>query len=398
MNEEVTGRLKYLQRLQAWCLKSESAPRINAMLELATSEPGIPVLPDQLDADPWLLNCPNGTLDLHTGELRPHRREDLITKLCPTPYVRKALAPTWLRFLDDVFSVDGRPDGDLIDYMQRLLGYCLTGDTREHLLAVFYGTGANGKSVLINTLLHVIGEDYAMTAMPDLLMARSGDRHPTEIASLFGRRLLVCQETGAGRRLNEALVKWLTGGDKLQARRMREDFWQFTPTHKAILVTNYKPEVRGTDNGIWRRLRLIPFAVTFAEDKQDKDLPAKLAAEAPGILAWLMRGCQEWQERGMLTPARVLAATKEYREEEDVVGLFVQECCTTGGQLSCRASDLYGRFKEWQERTGEDKVKSQKAFGTALTARGFERYTNNGTCYKGLASASPRKESRLRGG
>ena len=230
--------------MQAWAIKSEMAPRVNAMLDLARSEEGIPVLPEDLDHDPWLLNCMNGTLDLLTGQLREHRREDLITKLCPTAFDQKAECPRWLQFLDEIFE-----DKDLPDYIYRLLGYCLTGDTSEHILAVFHGNGANGKSVLVNTVLAVLGEDYAMTAMPDLLLARRGEHHPTEIATLFGKRLLVCHETGAGRRLNEALVKWLTGGDKLQARRMREDFWEFHPTHKAILVTNYKPEVHRSGRG-----------------------------------------------------------------------------------------------------------------------------------------------------
>jgi putative DNA primase/helicase len=308
--EESAGRIKQLQRLQTHALKSESAPRINALLDLARSEPGIPVLPEDLDRDGWLLNCPNGTLDLRTGQLREHRRGDLLTKLCPTLFDPEAQCQRWLRFLDEIFE-----DKDLPDFAQRLLGYCLTGNTCEHILAVFHGAGGNGKSVFIGTLFAVLGDDYALAAMPDFLLSRHGERHPTEIAALFGKRVLVCQETGSGRRLNEGLVKWLTGDDMLTARRMRENFWSFQPSHKTFLVTNHKPVIAGQDDGIWRRLRLIPFTRSFPEDKQDKALSAKLRAEAPGILAWMVRGCLDWQKFGMMTPKCVLTATKKYREE-----------------------------------------------------------------------------------
>jgi putative DNA primase/helicase len=380
--EELRAELLALQKVQQWAVKSEDARRFAAMIDLARSEPGIPILPDEMDRDHWLLNCPDGTLDLRTGTLRPHRREDLITKLCPTPYQLASPCPTWLRFLKEVFA----QKKELIDYIQRLLGYCLTGDTSEHLLAVLHGNGANGKSVFINTILAVMGGDYAMTAMPDLLMERKGERHPTEIATLFGKRLLVCQETGSGRRLHEPLAKWLTGGDRLQARKMKEDFWEFTPTHKAVLVTNYKPEVRGTDEGIWRRLRLIPFEVTFPEDQQDKQLGQKLLAEAPGILAWAVQGCLEWQRDGMRTPECVTQATTKYREEEDVVRCFLNECCIEKGGCECRASALYSRFKEWAKGNGDDKPMSQKAFGSVMTTRGVKRKSNNGTWYEGVTT------------
>jgi putative DNA primase/helicase len=223
-----------------------------------------------------------------------------------------------------------------------------------------------------------------MTAMPDLLVAVHGGRHPTEIADLFGKRLLVCQETGAGRRLNEPLIKWLTGGDRLRARRMREDFWEFDPTHKAVLVTNHKPEVRGTDHGIWRRLRLIPFNETFPEEKQDKGLPVKLRAEAEGILAWCVAGCLQWQKQGMATPEKVLLATQEYRQEEDVLAAFLAECCLLGDGYACRAADLLASFHTWQKSRGEAEPLSQRGFGEAMTTHGFQRYANNGTCYRGV--------------
>ncbi len=383
--EDREASLKKLQAVQRWCLKSEASARLNAMLDVARSEPGIPILHDAMDRDKWLLNCVNGTVDLRTGKLRPHDRRDQMTKLCPTPFDPKATAPTFYKFLREVFA----SDGDLIDYMCRLLGCCLTGDTREHLLAVFHGPGGNGKSVLTNTIMHVMGEDYSLAAMPDLLMAKRHSDHPTEIASLLGKRLLVCQETGAGRRLNEPLVKWLTGGDKLTARRMREDYWSFLPTHKAIVVTNHRPEVRGTDDGIWRRLRLIPFNQKFSGEREDTGLPDRLKAEAPGILAWCVNGCLEWQKHGMMTPISVLAATKSYRDEEDVIASFLAERCKKGAGMRCRASVLYEAFKTWQEQNGEDQIPKQKVFGTAMSAHGFTRIKSSGWWYEGIDLDTP---------
>jgi putative DNA primase/helicase len=257
-------RLAIAKKNLKWALESESARRINAMLDLARSEPGIPILPDQMDSDPWLFNCVNGTLDLRTGKLREHRREDYITKVCPTRYNANAVCKAWLRFLGGVFPDDeGEPDTELITFNQRLLGRCLTGDVSEQILPIFWGSGANGKSTLINAILETMGDDYAMKANADLLMTSRGERHPTELAQLFGMRLVVASETHQGRRINETLVKDLTGGEPIRARRMREDFWEFKPTRKVILLTNHKPRVAGTDEGIWRRLRLLPFTTTF---------------------------------------------------------------------------------------------------------------------------------------
>ena len=206
-------RLKHLQNVQRWCLESEATPRINAMLESARSEPGIPVLHEELDRDPWLLNCVNGTLELKTGELREHRREDYLTKLCPTPYQPEAACPAWQHFLDGMFQKKAA----VITFLQRLLGMCLTGDVSEHVLPIFHGRGANGKTTLINAVLNALGDEYAIKIRTDVLMQPKGERHPTEIADLFGRRLVVASETPQGERLNEAPVKDLTGGERLHA-------------------------------------------------------------------------------------------------------------------------------------------------------------------------------------
>jgi putative DNA primase/helicase len=364
------------------------------MVELVRSEPGIPVLPADLDQDPMLLNLLNGTLDLHTGKLREHRREDLITKLAPVEYDEKATCQVWRHTLEKVFECDQ----EVIRFVQRFFGYCLTGEVSEQVLVIFWGAGANGKSTIVETMLRMLGEDYAVKASRDLFMAKKQDNHPTQMARLFGRRLVVCVETHEGARLDEGLVKELTGGDKITARRMREDPWQFDPTHKAILVTNHKPEIRGTDEGIWRRQRLVPFTVRFwnpddpeerarglpADLRQDKELSQKLKAELPGILAWCVEGCLAWKHEGLGMPKAVKAATSAYRVEQDLLSAFLEERCVLGRDFQVRFSELYAAYCCWCEQGNEEPVKKRQ-FGEALRERGHEGYTNNGTWYRGLA-------------
>jgi putative DNA primase/helicase len=394
MSDQLRAQLNRAKKELSWALTSEAAPRINAMLDLARSEPGIPVLPVDLDRDMWLFNCANGTLDLRTGELRQPRREDLLTKLSPTEYQPDAPCPNWLAFLDAIFQGDEY----LILFMQRLLGYCLTGDVREQILPILWGGGANGKSTLVNAVLTTMGPDYAMKAPPDLLMESRSDRHPTELANLFGKRLVVASETHQGRRLNEALVKDITGGEPIRARRMREDFWEFSPTHKVFLLTNHRPEVRGTDEGIWRRLRLVPFEVTFwnpddpnnvgkvlpPELCQDKALGDKLTAEAPGILAWMVSGCLGWRAEGLTLPEKVSAATTEYRQAEDILAQYIAECCLIGSAMKCKASDIYASYKRWSEAMGETEQLSSKRFGEAMSERGFKRKKSGTIWYLGV--------------
>ncbi len=348
----------------------------------------------QLDNNPWLLNCVNGTLKLKTGKLREHRRTDYITKLCPTPFLPDAPCPTWLRFLEGVFQRKAR----LIVFIQRLLGLCLTGDVSEHILPIFWGAGANGKTTLLNAVLKTLGDEYAMKARTELLLQSRGERHPTEIADLFGRRLVAASETPQGARLNESLVKDLTGGERLRGRRMRGDFWEFPPTHKIILLTNHRPGVAGTDEGVWRRVRLVPFDVTFWDPdkhpypaaegldpdlRQDKRLGEKLADEAPGILAWMVQGCLDWQRDGLTMPDEVRIATAEYRDAEDLLAQFIAERCVTGANNRCKLSTLYGAFKAWSEAFGERPL-GRKTFSQSLVGK-FQRTTSNGTWYIGIA-------------
>jgi putative DNA primase/helicase len=340
--------------------RSEAADRIRAMLELAKSE--LPVSPEELDAATMLLNTKSGTIDLRTGELREHRREDLITKLAPTTYVPDAAAPTWAATLERVL-----PSAELRAFFKMLCGYAISGDVSEHVLPVLYGTGANGKSTVLNALLAVAG-DYGMQAAPDLLVSKKGS-HPTEVADLFGMRLVASIEVEDGHRLAESLVKQLTGGDKVRARRMRQDFWQFDPTHKVFMAVNHKPEVRGTDNAIWRRLRLIPFTETIPAAEQDKKLPERLEAELSGILRWAVEGCLEWQREGLQAPAEVRKATVAYRSEMDVIGAFLADECEIGPDYRASFKAVYASYSEWCVEGGE-RPEKQRRFNARLKERG----------------------------
>lgn len=367
------------RRIAAWAKESESKARLGAALWCASSDKPIPVLPGHLDQHPWLLNVENGVIDLRTGELRPHDPGLLITRLCPVAYDPAAECPTWRKMLRHIFGGDDA----LIGYVRRLCGVFLTGSTTEQMLPIFCGGGSNGKSTLLGTLMNMLSTDYASKAPPALLLAKKSEDHPTEIAGLFGMRLVVAIETDDGRRLNESLVKELTGGDRIKARRMREDFWEFTPTHKLVLCTNHRPVIRGTDHAIWRRLKVVPFDVTIPDAEQDRALPEKLVAEYPGILSWCVRGCLEWQEAGLQAPEAVVSATESYRKDEDVLGSFLAEHSTADASLEVRASALYARYKQWAERSGE-RLLNQTKFGRALTERGVERFANNGIWYRGI--------------
>lgn len=334
-----------------------------------------------LDKGHFLLNCRNGTVDLTTGALRPHERLDLLTHDVEIDYRPDAAAPTWLRFLHDVFA----GDADLIRFVQRALGYSLTGNVREQVILICHGSGSNGKSVFLNILRQLLGK-LAWQAAPDLLLQDKARRHPTEQADLFGKRIIVCQETGEGRRFNETLVKQLTGGDAITARRMHEDFWSFEPTHKIWLSTNHRPEIKGTDYAIWRRMRLIPFTVQFSDEsdpRKDPDMEERLLAELPGILAWAIRGCLDWQKHGLGMAEAVKAATASYQAESDVLAGWIADCCVVHRNAKARASALYRSYGEWCEQSGEH-PEPQRRWGMRLPERGFHRYSNDGVWYRGI--------------
>lgn len=376
-NEKEEERRKKLARL---AIATDTDRGIRAMLSLARSEPGIPVLPDQLDSDGWALNVDNGLVDLKECILLPHARAHLVSRLAPVSYFQAADCPRWLKFLDEIMGENPA----MVGYLQRAVGYCLTGDVSEHCLFVLYGTGRNGKSTFLNTVMEMLG-DYAVKCSPDLLMTKKGDQHPTTRATLQGYRFAVAIETAEGRRLDESLVKDLTGGDMINARRMRQDESNFKPTHKLWLATNHKPVIRGTDLGIWSRVRLIPFTVTILPERQEKHLAEKLHAELPGVLRWAIEGCRAWQQVGLLEPLEVKAATADYRNEMDVVGQFLSECCQLAPEGSETAAALLASYEAWAKANGEQRL-SQRALGSSLPGHGLKRDRGAGgaTCYKGV--------------
>lgn len=382
------------ERLIESAIGTQSKSRLTNMLALALSELPIPILLSDFDKRPdaaFLLNCPNGTLDLRSGKLRPHSRDDMLTQLCPTPFDPSATCPTWERFINAIFA----GDGELISFVQRWLGYVLSGDTSIHVCPVLWGGGSNGKSVFLETIIEVMGGDYSGKAAPDLMIAKHGHAHPTERADLRGKRLVALTETAEGARIDEPLLKELTGGDSIKARFMRQDFFEFKPTHKVCIVTNHRPRVKEGGHGIWGRLRLIPFDVRFWSEgdepgadhlKTDKGLKAKLIAEAPGILAWMARGFQALRAADMElgTPAAVTNATKVYEEAEDVVGQFIAERCELNSRAEEKAKEVYYAYVKWYESEGDGKPFSQRQFGTRLTAKGVRKRKSGVYIYTGI--------------
>lgn len=348
--------------LLAWAKASQKRERILAMMALA--QPELAVTPGEMDADPWAFNVLNGTLDLRTGDLRPHRREDLITKLAPVEFDPEARCTRFDTFLARVFG----GDTELVGFVQRWLGYCLTGDVGEQYLPIFHGEGGNGKSVLLDTVSRIMG-DYAGEAPPDLLTVKKHEGHPTEIADLMGKRLVIASETERDAELKVQFVKRLTGNARLKGRFMRRDFFEFDRTHKMLLVTNNKPAIRENGEAVWRRLRLVPFGVTITSAERDPNLIGKLWEERAGILAWLVRGCVAWQRDGLSEPSAVLLATEAYRATANSLDAFISERCDVGEGLVCFSADLLRAYTDWCCNHGQVPLQT-RAFGEALRSLG----------------------------
>jgi putative DNA primase/helicase len=355
-----------------WSAKcSRDGKPAREMLEVAKHRRAVPV--EALDRHPWLLGVDNGIIDLRTGDLLPHDRKYLITSLSPARYDPAAQYPRWERFLSEI--MDGSTD--MIAALQRMAGYFLTGDVSVQILPIFFGSGSNGKNVFLDTIMGILGP-YAEEAPDGLITLRQGDEHPTEIADLHGKRLVVASETEEGRKMRIGLVKKITGNKYLKGRFMRQDYFQFERTHKTVLVTNNRPIVTESSNAIWRRLRLIPFTVTIPEAKQDKHLTDRLVAEWPGILAWAVRGCLEWQARrcDLEFPRAVQEATQEYRNDSDHVADFLTECCVDwrgheGQNMRTPKERVYGAYCTWCRAVGED-VLTRNAFNSRMRIHGFE--------------------------
>ena len=361
-------------------LRLESASAVRGILALAATEHGVAISPARLDSYPHLLNVANGVLDLNTGELLDHDPELLLTKVTTAAYYEDATAPEFEKFLQRI-----QPEEAMRLFLRRLLGHSLHGAQVEHVLPVGYGSGANGKSTLFAAAVAALGE-YAGTTDPTLLVERGYDTHPTGVADLHGLRLAFTHETDERRPLAEGTVKRLTGGDRIKARRMREDFWEFTPSHTLFLLTNHRPTVRGTDDGIWRRLRLVPFDVSIPEEERDLDLPDKLADERDGILTWLVAGHRDWHQDGLAEPERVREATATYRHDEDALARFLGERTHQAptSTISVQSSLLFREWSSWCAGEGVEPG-TQTAFSRDLTDRGYtNRKSHGNTVWNGL--------------
>lgn len=385
------------EAVMKWAMQSESGQRIREMLSAAEKEPEIAVLSSELDQDLWLFNLPNGTLDLRTGKLREHDPNDLITKIAGCEYDKGAQCPTMHVFLDQLFTKqEDRPGQEEIPgYLQRVIGYSLTGTITEQMINVLQGKGSNGKSVFVATMLALFGE-YGHTMEPETITVRKNEKMATDIADLFGKRFVDCAETDEGKRFNEAMIKRMTGGEKLTGERKFENPFTFTPQFQIFFSTNHRPEIRGTDKGIWRRIQLTAFEQTFWDEdkgetglphlKANKNLPEELRAELPGILNWAIEGCLKWQKDGLKAPKQIQEATNSYRDEQDVIGAFLRDCCEEVVGQWATAKEVYTKYGHWCDEVSEYKIK-QRAFNNALRERGHvsdANGPNHTTIWKGL--------------
>ena len=362
--------------------RADSLAKYNAMLKLAQSEPDIAITLDMFDADPMLFNVQNGTIDLRTGELLPHRRGDNLTKISPAHYDPQAKCPEWDFFLNRIMASNQR----LIAFLQRAIGYSMTAVMRENVLLLMHGTGANGKTVCVETLTRMFG-DYARNSPENLLIKQSfGDKHPAGLASLMGARLVFSPELDKDDKLDEGLVKRITGGDTLTARFMGQNFFDFKPSHTIWATANELPEISGTDKGIWRRIRKIPFTVEIPEEEQRPldEMLAMFESERSGILRWAVEGCLAWQKDGLAEPEEITTATEEYQADSDIVQRFLEDRTINEPLGEIKASNLFGAFRRWCEINGELSM-NQNRFGRRITTKGFERERQNtGFFYQGL--------------
>jgi putative DNA primase/helicase len=363
---------------------SLTTAKLKAMLENAQSEEGMAVQPDEFDRDLFLLNVANGTIDLRTGTLRETTRSDLLTKCLPIAYDPTATCARWETFLTRAM---GGKQG-LIAFLHRAVGYSLTGSTIEQCLFILHGPTKTGKTTFLARLRSLLGP-YGTQADMESFMHKDRPEVRNDLADLAGRRVVCAVESQEGRRLNESLIKQLTGGvDQVKARFLFEEYFTYTPQYKIFIGTNHKPVIKDTNQAIWERIRLVPFIVQIPPKERDKKLDEVLQAELPGILAWAVRGCLDWQQRGDLEPPpEVLTATKAWQDESDVLGRFLAERCVILRQAQVRAQPLWDAYKTWCETNGETWEK-QTAFGIKLGERGFDKKQSHGIVYMGLGLRS----------
>ncbi|MED1821005.1 phage/plasmid primase, P4 family [Bacillus subtilis] len=372
------------KQLNDWAKKCERRNiRMNTILD---TRPMVAVRKQELDSHKYLFNCENGVIDLKTGELLPHDRDFLFTKISSVAYQKDAECPNWKAFLESIFiDEEGKPNYEIIDFMQKAIGYSLTGDTTEQVMFFLFGNGRNGKSTFINTVQQLLG-DYGRQTNSDTFIKKKNDSSiNNDIARLDGARFVSAVESEEGQQLSESLVKQITGGEKMSARFLRQEYFEFIPEFKVFFTTNHKPIVKGSDEGIWRRIRLVPFTVTIPKEKVDKKLPQKLAAEMPGILGWAVEGCLKWQKEGLKEPEVIRKATEGYREDMDILAPFLAEKCVIHQAAKIEAKELYKEYKDWCYENDDVELKN-RAFYRQLEIRGFkkEKGAKNKTFIHGL--------------
>lgn len=358
--EETMAMVAHLKR-------SLSNNKVESLLKLCRGCSSTSVLPEEMDQAPYLFNCANGILELHSGRLMPHDRSLLMTKISPVPYKEKADCSRWKRFLKDVF--DG--NRELIKFVQKFAGCCLTGDVSCQAMFILYGNGANGKSTFINIINKILG-DYAKTTPTETFMERRGNEASNDIACLKGSRLVTATESDQKGRLAEPTIKRLTGNDVISARFLYGEYFSFVPTFKIVMATNHKPRISGMDLAIWRRIKLIPFEVSFPEDKQDKLLTDKLEAELPGILHWMVEGCLKWQKEGLGHVSAIAEAVDEYRNEMSDIQMFLTERCERDELSMIQGAEFYQAYVNWCEANNE-RPRNNRNFGMLLAEAGLDK-------------------------
>jgi len=373
MFRELWKTADYRERIEIekHATQSESARKRKAVIEVASWIPQLNIKTDDLDKDPWLLNVRNGTVDLRSGEFREQRQADLITRIADVDYDPSADCPAWKQFIREIMDYNT----ELIYYLQNAAGWAVTGDTSEQTMFILFGTGANGKSTFLNTIMNLLG-DYAIATPTETFMKKHGDHISNDIARLRGTRFVTTTEAEHGRRISEPLIKQITGNDKMTARFLYGEYFNFTPTFKIFMATNHKPVIKGTDHGIWRRIKLVPFTTRIEEEKQDKHLEKKLMLESSGILNWLIEGAKRWCNEGLKTPNVIVNATNEYRAEMDVIGNFIKERCVQSAGLEIKARELFKCYQDWCDDHNEHAV-SERFFGLRLKEMGLEQKRHN---------------------
>jgi len=374
--------LKERQRSANWAIQSEQRSRIESAIALAKAIEPVADKGGNWDSNPWLFALTEGVIDLQDMRFRPGRQKDRVTLHSGVEFDNTTRCPRWLQFLDEVFN----NDTELIDWIQRAAGYCLTGNTGEQCVFLCYGKGANGKSVFLSTLRRVMGQ-YAYDAPFATFELNSKASIPNDLAALERRRFITSSETNEGTRLNEARIKALTGGDPCTARFLHHEFFTFQPACKIWLAVNHKPRVADDSHGFWRRVRLIPFERQFSGDEADKSLGEKLRAEDPGILNWLIQGCRRWMKQGLdEVPSAVTCATQEYQTESDPLAQFIEERCVVVPDAEIQSSVLYKAYISWAEEQGmkEKEKMSSTAFGRKMGMKYVKVSTKKGKFYQGL--------------